>query len=310
MRCRPCLLIIIILVLSFTIGGMIRLANLPFLEERYVLDPDSARYLRQAKLIEENGHLPDLDTMRWVPIGVQMKEPLIFFPVLIAFLHRGASFFFHSLTVEQVAILSPIFLSILSALALYFLLSRALDRETALFGVNIALVAYPWVRRTVAGYADWDALSLFLALVSFYFYLRSFQASTAKRGLIFALLSGNVMVLLGLTWEGVGLMSAVIISVEFIQFIGFKYEKQDVYRYLSWGIPVLLGLTVCTNVYRDLSRPYSLLALGVPALFLLFALMFLILRQFAGLLRVITLNHQLPVGLSRHWRRRFRKLMS
>ena len=298
MSSRNYLFILIILLLNLTVAGLIRLENLPTLDEKHVLEPDSARYLRQAKIIAQDGKMPERDMMRWVPIGVQRGDRLTVFPAFIAALHQFLTFFYPSLTIEQVAIFSPILFSLLSGLALYLLLNQVLDRETALLGVNIALIAYPWVRRTIAGYADRDALTLFLSLISFYFYLRSCQAVRWKSQIVFAILSGSVMALLGLTWEGVGLVSTVIIGMELVQVVSFKYEKPDVYRYLSWVTPFLLGLTLFTNTYRDLSKPFALIALGVPVLFLPIALMHPLLDQFARFSRVITFNHQLPRGLS------------
>ena len=295
---RHNLFILIVLLLNLIVAGLIRIENLSTLEGQHILDPDSARYLRQAKIIAQNGKMPERDMMRWVPIGVQRGDRLTFFPTLVAASHQFLTFFYPSLTIEQVAIFSPILFSLLSGLALYLLLNQVLDRETALLGVNIALIAYPWVRRTITGYADRDALTLFLSLISFYFYLRSCQTVRWKNQIMFAVLSGSVMALLGLTWEGVGLMSTVIIGMELVQVVSFKYEKLDVYRYLSWVTPFLLGLTLFTNAYRDLSKPFALIALGVPVLFLPIALMQPLLNQFVRSSRVITFNHRLPRGLS------------
>ena len=52
-----------VLVLSSTLGVAIRLVNISLLQGD-VFDPDSARYLRQAKLIVEGGGLPEVDHMR------------------------------------------------------------------------------------------------------------------------------------------------------------------------------------------------------------------------------------------------------
>ena len=75
-------LVFTILLLSSTLGVAIRLANLPLLQGD-VFDPDSARYLRQAKLIVEDGGLPEVDHMRWAPIGVQINQRLTLFPTIL-----------------------------------------------------------------------------------------------------------------------------------------------------------------------------------------------------------------------------------
>ena len=52
------------LCLSIYLGIIIRIQTHPILKEQYVIDSDSARFLRQAKIIAQEGHLPETDTMR------------------------------------------------------------------------------------------------------------------------------------------------------------------------------------------------------------------------------------------------------
>jgi len=55
------------LFLNLAIATTIRVRNLPLLEGTYLLETDAYRFLRQAKIIVEQGTLPERDMMRYVP---------------------------------------------------------------------------------------------------------------------------------------------------------------------------------------------------------------------------------------------------
>ena len=106
-RSKHLLFIFIILLLSSILCTVIRMVNIPLLQGD-VFGPDSARYLRQAKLIVEDGELPEVDHMRWAPIGVQTNQRLTLFPVILAGLFNLLSWFIPSLTIEYFAVLFPV----------------------------------------------------------------------------------------------------------------------------------------------------------------------------------------------------------
>ena len=297
-RSKHLLLISIVLSLSFLLCVVIRMANISLLHED-VLDPDSARYLRQAKIIAEQGKLPEVDHMRWTPIGVQSNQRLTLFPAILAGLFKLLSWFIPSLTIEYFAILSPIIFSVFGGWLLYPLIRRLADEYTALLTVNLSLISWPWVARTFSGYADRDAFVLCLAIASYYFYVCSCQTCNPKKQWLLRFTSGFLMALIGLTWEGVGLLIAVIVGVEIVQFATKPTTKQEFYSYLLWILPIWVGLIFFTQTYwYRLFQPFSLLAFGAPTS--LFFLMFasLIIRRFPSLREKLTFKDRYPLGLS------------
>ena len=263
-----------------------------------VFDPDSARFLRQAKLIVEDGELPDVDNQRWSPIGIEMEHRLTVFPHVLAGLFKGLSLLVSSLTLEDVAILFPIIFSVLSGGMLYLLINRLTDTYTALLSVNLAIISWPWVARTTAGYADRDALVLFFTIASYYFYVRAYQTKPRRKQLLFSFASGILMALVGLTWEGSGLLIVVIVGVEFIRFITRPFKKWELYRYLCWIVPIWCALLGFKKVYWRLFEPISLLALGIPTLLLLLMGASLIIRRFPNLTRMLSFKNRLPLEIS------------
>ena len=286
-----------ILLLSIVLCGVIRVANISLLEGD-VFDPDSARFLRQAKLIVEDGGLPNIDSQRWSPVGVEMDHRLTLFPYVLAGSFKGLSVFAPSLTIEDVAIVFPVILSILSGCLLFLLINRLTDTYTALLSVNLAVISLPWVARTTAGYVDRDIFVLFIMLASYYFYVRAYQTEPQQKQLLFSAASGVLMALVGLTWEGSGLLIAVIVGIEFIRFITIPFKKFAFHRYLCWIVPLLVGLLCFKKVYWQVFQPISLLALGIPIFLLLLMVACLILRRFPNLSEKLTLKNRYPLEIS------------
>ena len=73
-----------LLVLTLCLGVFIRTPHLSALKGTAVLDPDSARYLRQAEIILERGQLPSTDMLRQYPIGKGSETQLSVYPRGIA----------------------------------------------------------------------------------------------------------------------------------------------------------------------------------------------------------------------------------
>ena len=76
--------LVLLLLSSLALGVCVRLVSLPALKGHLLLGTDPARYTRLAKIIVENGKLPQRDVMRSVPLGKETKNQLTLFPYFIA----------------------------------------------------------------------------------------------------------------------------------------------------------------------------------------------------------------------------------
>ena len=83
---RLCLLLTVTIAVVLRISPLIR--SHPRLNYPYVIDPDSARFVHQARLILDTGKLPEVDFMRWQPIGRRSAEQLTLHSHLLAYLYR------------------------------------------------------------------------------------------------------------------------------------------------------------------------------------------------------------------------------
>ena len=112
----------ICLTLTLLLSILIRTPHLSAFGGTPVLDPDSARYLRQAEIILERGQLPSMDMLRQYPIGKSSETQLSVYPYTLAALYKGVSLLFRSVTLEQIGMFSSLFFFSLSLIVFYFLL--------------------------------------------------------------------------------------------------------------------------------------------------------------------------------------------
>ena len=292
------LCIAICLTLTLCLGVLIRTPHLSALKGTAVLDPDSARYLRQSEIILERGQLPSTDMLRQYPIGKGSETQLSVYPYTLAVLHKGVSLLFRSVTLEQIGMFSSLFFFSLSLIVFYLLLHRLLGWQTALLTINLCVVVPSTLGHSVVGNIDRDAFCLFLAFVSYYLYLRAYQSNLLRIRLVLGLLSGVVMTLLGLTWQGVGLFISIIVLLNFILFFLPSYHRSDFYLYLAWFSPVILGLLSFKAVYRDLSHAHTMLAVALPCGFLCIVLLFMSVSKHAKLSEFCTFQGTIPLSFA------------
>ena len=292
------LLTTICLTLTLFLGVLIRTPHLSALKGTPVLDPDSARYLRQAEIILERGQFPSMDMLRQYPIGKSSETQLSVYPYTLTILHKGVSLLFRSVTLEQIGMFSSLFFFSLSLIVFYLLLHRLLGWQTALLSINLCVVVPSTLGHSIVGNVDRDAFCLFLAFVSYYLYLRAYQSNLLRNRLVLGLLSGVVMMLLGLSWQGVGLFISIMVVLNFILFLFPTYRRSDFYLYLAWFSPVILGLLSLKAVYRDLSQAHAMLAVALPCGFLCIALLFMSVSKHAKLSKLCTFQGTIPLSFA------------
>ena len=162
-----------ILCLSLVLGILIRIQSLPSLQDRYRLGTDAYRLVRQSRVILEKGKLPKRDMMRAVPLGRDNSQQFTLYPYALAYAFRVLKTIIPSLTLDRAAILYPV-LTFIPILIFFFLLARHLtDAITALYACIALSMAPGFIFRTMAGFADRDAFTILLFLLSLYLFCRS-----------------------------------------------------------------------------------------------------------------------------------------
>src|SRR3989339_340136 len=99
-------------------------------------DLDPFLFLRWAKYIVENGTLFSVDSMRYVPLGIETKSELLLTPYMIAWFHKLASIF-GSGSIEQSAVIYPVFFFAITVIAFFFLVRKIFIDSLGLTKANI-----------------------------------------------------------------------------------------------------------------------------------------------------------------------------
>ena len=143
----------------------------------------------------------------------------------------------------------------------------------------------PITTHTSAGFADRDALTLFLVLTTFFLYLQAQLLRNTPRQLILSFLSGVTMGIVGLTWPGVGFPISVIVFTNWFTLLLGHFDKKQCLLYVAWFTPIAFLITIFTPHYRHLANPFAVLALLFPLGFLVFGCIWVLFQRHINLLQ-------------------------
>lgn len=242
LKTRKNIWIYLVLILIVILGFNIRTRNLDVLNG-YLADPDAHAFFRYAKYIVEHGSMPELDRMRYYPIGFDPRGEFGFLSYYIAYLYKFLHFFNRSLTLEFVDIIFPAITFIFGAIFFFLLVRRLFDYRVALLATTCLTIVPAFLFRTMSGVSDKEALALPLMFLSLYLYLVAWQSKKALKVTVFAILSGVATGLTALAWGGVVYVLVAIGGFAFFESLLLKFDKRDSYTYVLWAIVSLLIMT-------------------------------------------------------------------
>ena len=284
------------LLTSLILGIWLRVPHWNTLADKWVLGTDSVRFVRQAELILEQGSLPERDLQRSHPIG-HMTHHSNLFPHFLARTYQVFGFFFPQLSLQQLAIIYPVVLMVFAWGCFTVLVWRMVGLTCALLASNLFLLVPPICYRTLAGFADRDALVLALALAGYCLYILSQQFPKKRFALLFSLFSGLAFAGIALVWPGVGLLSIVIVVHQGALVCFEQYNSRRLLAYSSWIVGYLTGLFMLFNLYHEIHKPFAFLAVAPPLYFLAAASIYLFLRRFQRGTTILSLRGLVPTGV-------------
>ena len=260
---KGALLILVLTIASF--GVYLRIQNLKFLEEKYLVGSDPYRYFRQTRLIVEEGELPDIDMGRNFPKGVDLVERSSLFPKLLAAFYEAVRSLFPSISLHHVlSLYAPITVGI-ALIFLFFLTYCLFGRFSAILSILLLTALPVFSQRTLAGYIDTDAIIVLFLFSSVYFYSLSFRETFGVQERVFAGLAGGISGVLSLVWLGSGMVSIIFCAFQILISWERDYSKEDLYRFLCWLLPTLLLIfSFGTSYWANLQAPFTILALYIP----------------------------------------------
>ncbi len=229
----------------------------------WTLGPDLDPWLftRQAKVIVNEGSLPVIDHMRFVPLGWNNAAETRLLPYMIAWTYYLVNLFGHYSTNFAAAIF-PVIMFALTIIS-FFLFVREIfirkDKKTILKANLISLIATffmivipVFLSRTLAGIPEKESAAFFFMFLTFYLFIRAWKSNKIQTILILGILVGIATASMGLIWGGVTYVYVTIGIASFLALILNKISKKQ-------GIVYGLWLIVSVSILNIFSMRYTLL---------------------------------------------------
>ena len=266
------LLVIGILILSFSISLMLRSQVLDYGTELYEFDPFFN--FRATEFLVNNGLLEYFDwhdVLSWYPNGRDISA------TSQTMLHLTAAttyqIFAGQMELYNFTILFPGIIGALTAIIIFALVRVVGGTTAGLIASLLFAISAPILVRGFMGWFKSEPLGLFYGLLGLYLFLSGIKSDNKKIS-ISKLIGGGVFLAFGLASWG-GTQFFIIPIGIFILILPFL--RKD-FRFLIWSIPVFVtSLLLTTAVFE---RPGMEFVLGIGGFSLIIPTMFLVICSF------------------------------
>lgn len=231
------LLITIIMCIAF----WIRIQGIDTIPAGQFTSNDAYFYYRNAQIVSENGSLPKRDMDRWIPLGRDLEQTLPFYAHALAYSHKIVAFCIPNVSLYKVALYMPVICFCIGIGGLCLFLYRTYGLLFSVI-VGVLLATLPGsIERSAAGFSDRDSWCLMLGILAVITYLIALQTDQKRKRILWTLLSGIIVYLGAMSWEGFGVFILAILFAEVWKFLTTSKEE-GVLEYLIWVltfVPVL-----------------------------------------------------------------------
>ena len=231
------------------------------------------------------------------PLGRDYSSDFTLWSYLIAGSYHLLHFVNADLTLYQTACYTGLVCYLAAILFLYLLWKRIFNTSVALLAVNlIAVFPSTAILRSCTGFADRDALTLFLWIAVIYFYMLATDTPDLK-GIIYSVVSGFIAGFLALLWAGVGLVTSSVAAWVILRIIRKRDSYRDVLIYTIWYVCLLCISMIFTRSYNNWLVYYAFLAITVPTIVWLIITTVSLLRHKRKWIQKIIFKNQVPAGI-------------
>ncbi len=225
---------------------LIRIQGVDRIPDGQFTENDAYLYHRQANIIAEQGYLPDRDMDRWLPLGRDNTQLLLLYPYAIAALHKVFPWW----SLYQIQLYLPVLCFTLALGVLFLFLTRCYSVMFAAI-VSVLLATLPGsISRSAAGFGDRDAWYYLIGVLVVTSYLWKEQMPLGQRRWIATALAGFTVFLGGMSWEGFGVFSLMIVAIELYKFCTTDTE-QHLKEYLIYLLMFVPWLYLISPAYRS-----------------------------------------------------------
>lgn len=249
----------------------------------WTLGPDLDPWLftRMAKLIVNEGSIPEIDSMRNVPFGFKTNEETVLLPYMVAWTYKLSKIFYPGANVEFGASLFPVIMFALTIIAFFLFVREIFTRESKLSKIRANIISLIstflmtvipiLLSRTVAGIPEKESAMFLFLFLALFFFLKAWKTEKINYALIFGILAG-------ISSAGMGLISGLtmylywaIFVASFAAFILNKFGNKEIIVYASWWICARLILSILPGKGHT---PFISASLMNSATFFLLVLLF------------------------------------
>lgn len=240
------LLIIVILCVAF----WIRIQSVDTIPKGQFTGNDAYFYYRNAQIVSENGSLPKRDMDRWIPLGRDLEQTLPFYAHAVAYTHKIIAFCVPNISLYDVALYMPVVCFCIGLGVLCFFFYHTFGTLfSAIVGVLLATLP-GCIDRSAAGFSDRDSWCLMLGILSVITYLMAWQTEKKRNRILWTILSGIIVYLGAMSWEGFGVFLFAILFIEVWKFLTTSKEER-LFEYLIWVLTFVPALYFTSAAYRQ-----------------------------------------------------------
>ena len=262
------LLIIGILILSFTTAFLIRSQAIDYGFELNEFDPFFN--FRATEFIVENGLVEYFnwnDDMSWYPEGRNVSatsQVMLHITAATTYQIFGGNSSLYDFT-----ILFPVVFSSLTTIVIFALVRVIGGTTSGLFAAMLYSISLPLILRGTIGWFKSEPLGLFYGVLALYLFLSGIK-SVNKKFVIAKLIGAGIILAFGLASWG-GIQYFVIPIGMFILIMPFVRKDHD---FIIWSIPVFVGSFLLTVLMFE--RPGTSFVFGLGGLSLIVPTIFLV----------------------------------
>lgn len=261
---------VLLLVIVLT-GYMIRTADIEHLGDQ-LLGLDPYVFYRYGQEVVDYGAIRTNDTMRYYPFGFDTSSEGTLHSYVMAWMYLGLKPILGWELINAFQLYPAIF-GALAFVAFYFLVREVFgDVKIALVATAMLSVIPSFLFRTAGGFADKEAIAIFLIFSALFFYVKSNNQKDKRFRRLFAILAGVSTGLCGLSWGGVIFVFESIAAFAIIEVIFDRITKEKFETYAFWVMTMFPFFIFMTNRYGGLL--FFRNSMTLPPLFALFLAFF------------------------------------
>jgi oligosaccharyl transferase (archaeosortase A-associated) len=158
--------------------------------------------------------------------------------------------------VESVGALMPVALGIFSIITVYFVANEIFNERVALFSSLLTAVLPAHVQISFLGFTDHHIAEVLLSIAAYLFFIRSLNNSSFKQAIRPAMISGIIIGISLLTWQGAPIFAGILLSYAVIQFI-LDRRRNNSSNYLIFTGTVSFLTAILVNLIFYIWTPWQ-----------------------------------------------------